>query len=288
MGWLDNATVAAKNGSIFVSFFASRLPKIPFSYVRRNQAGTYSYDLSAVVHNIFTDHDGPRPVFAISHLGYLHDDAYPRFAQLSSSERHLLLTAPIDSIVDSGSDWQIMPIKDDRLDLRNWKYQYVQRVITDEISKSGFLNAQNHNKLVILSDHGVRTGLTMQNFGNESYYRVPLITFGIPVRDVLKPISLLDIPSLVGIEDPTSPNPADPIVEYINFATTHDFVVEIGAAKWTADGRISYSSQTNTRALGMLKSYTPRWPFQQSSLQATDQAGEHRVVSRTGRPTTVP
>ena len=42
------------------------------------------------------------------------------------------------------------------------------------------------------------------------------------------------------------------------------------------------------RALGMLKSYTPSWPFQPSSQQATNQAGEHRVVSRTGRPTTVP
>ncbi len=259
MGWLDNATVAAKNGSIFVSFVVSRLPHIPFSHIRRNQAGTYAYDLPTVVHNIFTDHEGPRPVFAVSHLGYLHDDAYPRFAQLSKSERRLLLTARIDSLVDAGSDWQILPVKGDRIDLRNWKYQYVQRVVTDEINKSGFLKAQNHNRLVILSDHGVRTGLSNENFGSENYYRVPLITFGLPVRDLLKPISLLDIPSLVGIEDSTSPGPAAPIVEYINFERQGDFVREIGAAKWTADGRINFLPQTVSASLRQLRSYTPSW-----------------------------
>ncbi len=257
MGWLDNATVGAKNGSIFVSFVVSRLPHIPFARIRRNQAGTYAYDLRAVVHNIFSAHIGARPVFAVAHLGYIHDDAYPRMADLPERDRHLLLTARIEAIKDAGSDWQILPVEGDPIDLRTWKYQNVQQVITDEVRNSGFLDSKNQNRLVILSDHGIRGGLHNDNFAKERYFRVPLITFGVPVRDVHAPISLLDVPNLVGIEDPTMPRPAYPVVEYTNFQTSDEYGKEIGGAKWTADGRINLSTSVGNKYVGLLRSYDP-------------------------------
>lgn len=270
MGWLDNATVAAKNGSIFVSFMASRLPKIPFSRFPQNQSGTYAYDLRTLVHNIFSDHDGSRPVLAIAHLGYLHNDVYPRLAQLSKADRRLLLTARIDTLRDAGSDWQILPVNGDRIDLRNWKYQHIQQVITDEIVKTGFLAQQNHNRLVIMSDHGARTGLSNENFNSETFYRVPLITFNLPVRDLLKPISLLDVSSIVGIEDPSSPGPADPVVEYINFDRLDEFAHEIGAANWTADGRVNFRPETGRRVLAQLRSYAPYTQINPQERRASD------------------
>src|SRR6185369_7690197 len=36
MGWLHDATSAAKNGSIFVPFLVSRMPHLPFSRIRQN------------------------------------------------------------------------------------------------------------------------------------------------------------------------------------------------------------------------------------------------------------
>ena len=257
MGWLDNATVGAKNGSIFVPFMVSRLPHIPFSRIRRNQAGTYAYDLRAVVHNIISAHEGTRPVFAVAHIGYLHDDAYPRMGELTEHERSELRQARIDAIKDAGSDWQILPVDGDPIDLRTWKYQNVQRVITDELRKSGFLDPQNKNKLVILSDHGIRGGLHNDNFANEKFYRVPLITFGVPVRDVKAPISLLDVPSLMGIDDPTMPGPAYPVVEYTNWCSSDEYTKEIREAKWTADGRINLGSSAGKRYLDLLRSYDP-------------------------------
>jgi len=284
MGWLDNASVAAKNGSVFVSFVVSRLPKIPFSRFPQNQSGTYAYDLRTLIHNIFSDHDGTRPVLAIGHLGYLHNDVYPNLTQLTKAERRLLLTARIDSLKDAGTDWQILPVPGDRIDLRNWKYQNVQRVITDEITQTGFLNAQNKNRLVIMSDHGTRTGLTNENFGSETYYRVPLITFNLPVRDVLKPISLLDLSSIIGIEDPTSPGPADPMVEYINFDRLDEFVHEIGAAKWTADGRVTLRPETGKRVLAQLRSYAP---YKQGDAQA-NQVAEHEKDVKSAKQQVTP
>jgi len=257
MGWLTNATVGAKNGSIFVSFFVSRLPHIPFSRIRRNQEGTYAFDLRAVVHNILTEHEGSRPVFTVAHIGYLHDEAYPRMDDLSKADRGKLLSTRIESIRDGGTDWQILAVEGDPIDLRNWKYQNVQRVVTSELQRTHFLDPQNNNRLVILSDHGIRGGLRNDNFADPKYYQVVLITFGVPARDVRQPISLLDISSLVGLQDPTMPGPAAPVVEYINWFTSDEYTKEIGSAKWGTDGRVTMSSSVDKKYLGLLRSYDP-------------------------------
>jgi len=281
MGWLDNATVGAKNGSIFVPFMVSRLPQLPFSKIRRNQAGTYAYDLRTVVHNILSGHYGDRPVFAVAHLGYLHDDAYPRMAELTPHERSVLMQARIAAIKDAGSDWQIPPVEGDPIDLRTWKYQNVQRVITDEVSSSGFLDAENKNRLVILSDHGMRGGLHNDNFADEKYYHVPLITFGVPARNVNAPISLLDVPGLVGLHDPTRPGPSYPVVEYTNWQSSDEYTREIRSAKWTADGRISLSSSVGNKYLGLLRTYDP---YKMDSNPANDD----RKVDEAPEEPTVP
>jgi len=257
MGWLQFATSSAKNGSVLVPFLISRLPHIPFSRIQSNQADTYAYDLRAQVRSVLNSAAGDKPVFAVAHIEYVHEEVYPRFADLPKDYRSLLLGAWVFSLQDFGGEWQILNAPADRINLRIWKSQNVQTVVADEILKSGFLNSQNRNRLIVISDHGMRTALTNDNFGTETYYHVPLITFGLPVRDIHKPISLLDIPSLIGFEDPSRIGPAAPVVEYANFPVIEDFRAAVLKADWRLDGRINFSHDVGQKYFGRLRVYDP-------------------------------
>ncbi len=256
-GWLQNATTAAKNGSVLLPFFISRLPQLPFSRVPANQSGTYSFDLRVRVRSILTSHQGPKPVLALGHLEYLHEEVYPRFADLPPSYRSVLLKARVDSLRDFGGEWQLPIVPGDAIDLNNWKVQNVQRVVIEEIRKAGFLAPQNHNRLLLFSDHGKRTLLNNENFTLPVFYEVPLITFGLPGRDVHQPISLLDISSLIGVDDQSQGAPATPAVEYVNLQSFDEFKNAVLKADWLADGRINMRTEVAEKYLALLKSYNP-------------------------------
>jgi hypothetical protein len=46
-----------------------------------------------------------------------------------------------------------------------------------------------------------------------------------------------------------------------------DFVWEISAAKWIADGRINFLPETVNASLRQLRSYTPSWPVNNGAEQ---------------------
>jgi hypothetical protein len=213
--------------------------------------------LRVLVRSILTSHQGPKPVLAVAHLGYLHDEAYPRFADLPPSYRPLLLKARVDSLRDFGGEWQLPIVPGDSIDLNAWKVQNVQNVVIEEIRKLGFLAPQNRNRLLLFSDHGKRTLLNNENFTRPVFYEVPLITFGVPARDVHAPISLLDIPSLIGFDDPSLPAPAPPVVEYVNLRSMDEFRNAVLGADWLADGRINMRPEVTEKYLGLLKPYNP-------------------------------
>jgi hypothetical protein len=281
MGWLQDATAAAKDGSVFTSFVVSRLPHVPFSRVSANQAGTYAFDLKAAVRSIVTAHEGSKPVFAVSHLGYLHDETYPRFEDLPKEYQQALLASDVGAIRDLSGDWQNPSTPGDNIGLNAWKLQNVQKVVTEEIERSGFLDPNNANHLVLLSDHGFRWQLTNESFAKQGYYHVPLITFGVPVRDLHQPISLLEISSLIGLEDHTS-GVAEPTVEYVNFPSLEAFSTAILGAKWSRDGRIDVSPEIARKYLGLLKAYDPtthvmhRASEPTVSVAKTDAVAAHR------------
>jgi len=260
MGWLKDATAGAKNGSILVPFLISRLPQLPFSEIVSNQEGTYAFDLHAEVRSILSSHKGTKPIFAVAHLVYLHDEAYPSFADLSSLERAALFLAPVHTIRDLSGDWQLPSTPDDRIGLNAWKVENVQAVITDEIRKTGFLDPQNHNRLILLSDHGDRWRLANDHFASPGYYSVPLITFGLPVRDVDRPISLLDVSSLAGLPDSSWTGPAAPVVEYSNLTTTEEFKQAVLEADWKLDGEINLGPEVIQKCQAILKAYDPYSP----------------------------
>ncbi|HYH00442.1 MAG TPA: hypothetical protein VD837_15015 [Terriglobales bacterium] len=282
MGWLREATCAAKNGSILLPFIVSRLPRIPFAGTPSNQAGTYAFDLRAVVRDILSSHEGPQPVFAVAHLGYLHDEVYPRFADLSPIYRYLVLGARVDSLRDFSAEWQQLRVAGDPIGLNAWKLENVQAVVVDEIRRSGFLDPVNHNKLVLLSDHGPRWRLTNDNFDKGAYHEVPLITFGLPVRDLREPISLLDIPSLIGFEDPTRTGPAEPAVEYVNLESVEEFKTAILEAKWLGDGRIEVHPDLPKKYLGLLKIYRPATANASASMPVSDPSRSAAPVLKAG------
>jgi hypothetical protein len=257
MGWLQDATSAAKNGSIIVPALVSRLPLHNLFKIPPNQAGTYAYDLRAVIRNTLSSRVGAKPVFAVAHIGYLHDAAYPRFADLPDGYRSLLLGAKVNSLQDFGADWQLPQVAGDAIDLRKWKVKNMQEVIAAEIFNSGFIDPRNNNRLVLLSDHGMRSGLANDNFAREDYYRVPLITFGLPARDVQTPISLLDIPNLIGLSDPSSTESAAPVVEYVNIPTMEEFKMAVLNGKWNIDGRIEFKQDIGEKYLRLLKACNP-------------------------------
>jgi hypothetical protein len=257
MGWLQNATASAKNGSVLLPFLISRLPQLPFSQAPANQSATYAFDLHAVVRSILTAHQGSKPVFAVAHLGYLHDEAYPRFDDLSPGDRSLVLSARVDSLRDFGGEWQLPIVPGDAINLNAWKIQNVQKVVIEEIRKSGFLAPENRNRLLLFSDHGKRTLLNNDNFHRPVFWEIPLITFGMPVRELQQPISLMDIPSLIGLDDPSLPGPAAPVVEYVNMRSLDEFRSAVLGAEWLADGRINIRPDVSQRFLSLLRSHHP-------------------------------
>jgi len=256
-GWLQMATSTFKNGSLLIPFILSRLPEVPFARTPRNQAATYAYDLRAEMRAILTSGQGSRPTLVLAHLDYLHFPAYPRLSELTTSQRRLLFAAPVSALQDFSDHWQYPSPEDEPLGLYLWKIQNLQRVVVEEIEATGFLNPERRNRLAIFSDHGMRIRLTTSNFGQRGYYEVPLITFGVPARNVSEPISTLDIPSLFGFEDSSHNKPAEPVVEYVDMQSMEEWQRAIQKARWGMDGRVEFSEDIVAKYKAALKAYRP-------------------------------
>jgi hypothetical protein len=135
----------------------------------------------------------------------------------------------------------------------------IQNILAQEIHATGFLEPSSGNRLVLFSDHGNRRALTDENFGRPQYHRVVFATFGVPARDPHLPISLLDIPELLGFADPTRPGPAQPIVEYTN-AVESEWGLLMGTANLRPDGEIALDSAVVREIGKRLRGYEPYGP----------------------------
>lgn len=255
MGWLQFATVAFKNGSIFIPVIAARLPRLPFADTPRNQAGTYVYDLRAALRAIFQTGSASRPALVVAHLEYLHQTDFPGFSELGRRQRLAVLAAPLAGIQDFSAHWQYPGIPDDPIALYVWKVQHLQQVLTEELAASGFLQ-RPQNRLVLFADHGIRYRLDNDNFGQPGYYNVPLITFHVDARDPQAPISTLSISELLGFTDPDRPA-AKPVVEYVNISGIDEYKKAVVTAKWQRDGRIDFRPEVTQKYFDELKAYRP-------------------------------
>src|SRR6185369_4621591 len=119
-----------------------------------------------------------------------------------------------ESAQDFSVDWQYPEIPGDGLGLYKWKIAHVQKMVRDAIVRTGFLEPEKRNRLALFSDHGNRKGLTEENFVAPKYWNVLFSTFGALARDPQAPISLLDIPEMLGFPDASRPGPAPAAVQF--------------------------------------------------------------------------
>ncbi len=217
IGWKQEATAFLKNGHIFLPVLLPYLPRLPLGRTPANQSGTFAYSIRGELNEVLCVGRGQRTKTLIAaHNDYLHQPCYPSYSELSGEERGKVLAARAGSLVDHSLDWQYPVEWDEPLGLYEWKLRHLQEVVADCVIGTGFLAPARGNKLLIFSDHGSRTGVLAENFGEEKYHRVILIGFNTEKRDPAAPISLLDIPALIGLPDALRPGPADPVVQYVN------------------------------------------------------------------------
>ena len=244
MGWLQLATATLKNDSVFLPLVLSRMPPLPGARTPRNQSGTFAFDVAADLDDTLTtaattlSSSPPRPgrAFSAGHLDYLHQPLYPRFSELAPAERRVVLRSRVESAQDFSVDWQYPKIPGDALDLYRWKIGHVQRLVAEAVDRTRFLDPALGNRLVLFSDHGNRKNLDERNFANPVFWNVLFATFGVTARDAEAPISLLDIPELLGIPDPSRPGPAAPAVQFAGINERES--AQLSDAYFVMDGRI--------------------------------------------------
>lgn len=253
-GWLQLATATLKQNSVFLAAALPRLPVLPGARTPRNQSGTFAFDVDAELDDFFRCPATAGKCFSAGHLDYLHQPLYPRFDELTPAQRGVVLASPVSAVEDLSFDWRYPAIEGDALGLYGWKVQHVQELVRRAVERSRFLAPGAGNRLVVFSDHGSRKDLTAQTLGNPMYWNVLLATFGTPGRDAAGPISLLEIPRILGFPDATRPLPDSPAVDY---ADVDEKDVPMLTPYFSSDGRIFLSPQALARIRPRMETFRP-------------------------------
>lgn len=256
-GWLQPGTAAIKDASILLPVMLPRLPTIPWAKSPRNQSGTFAYDLRRELEEIATAGDEGQPVFVAAHLDYLHQPAYPGLHELSSQNIRAVLRAPVKYIRDLSIHWQYPDLEGEPIGLYQWKLRRLQRLVVEVLEQYELAEPGRRNRIAIFSDHGPRTGIQAGAFSQRHLYKVPLVTTGTAPRDPAVPISLLDINKLIGLPDPTRPEPAPAAVEYTFMRTLQEEVVVMRASSMRSDGQIELNPWIIARFGEQLLAYFP-------------------------------
>lgn len=254
-GWLQITTAAVKDASWFLPLLLPHLPPIPGAATPANQGHTYTFSLRRELAEVLTCGGGPGGSLTLAHLDYLHQARYPGLSQLTAEERARVRRAPVSGVVDRSLDWQYPATPGEPLQVYSWKLADLQASLREVVESTGVLDPALHDQLVILSDHGPRTGLTAANFGTERYFGVIFATFGIPPRDPDAPISLLDAGALLGLGAPGA-SPREPVVEYVE-AEPSEWRELTGASAPLLDGRVSLPRPALVRMGERLAAFRP-------------------------------
>jgi hypothetical protein len=211
LGWRQLALATVENSSVLLPLIRPVMPRLPWSVAPPNHAGTFTYDLRRDVRDILlSGRARDQRVFAVGHLTYLHTASYPRATDLSWNDLLAVAGSPAGALRDRSFDWDDVDLPTDALTLHRWKLAHLQSVVASTVDQTHFLD--RGGKLLVFSDHGERSGLTLQTFAERRYHNVVLVTFGLPETDIEQPKSLIDIAALIGFVVPAAP--ADPVVEF--------------------------------------------------------------------------
>jgi hypothetical protein len=253
IGWRQIATSYVENASIFLPLGRLLFPKIPFSSVPSNHAGTYTYSIDKELDKIFLMNSRKEQTFVAAHLTYLHIPCFPKYAELSWDEILRVLNAPVKSIKDRTLDWQDVDLQEDPIKIREWKIKRLLQALSSSIYRTKFLSPERNGRLVVFSDHGNRIGLTVDNFWEDRYHHVLLATFGLPVKNTENPISLIDVGSLLGF---IAHIPFEPIVEFtLSEPSEWPKLVNTASIHW--DGTVTLDEKLVGVSFRRLRSFRP-------------------------------
>jgi len=254
LGWLQLATASLKENSVFLPILLPRLPRLPGARTPRNQSGTFGFDVAAELDDLLASERDAGATFSAGHLDYLHQPLYPRFDELAPAERTRVLGSPVAAVEDLSFDWQYPTIPGDALGVYSWKVRHVQRMVIDALERTGFLESDRGNRLILFSDHGSRKDLTVATFERPKYWNVVLATFGADARSRDVPLSLLDVPALLRLEDSTRPVPDSPEVEFAGVEVTD---LPRLAPYFLPDGRVLFAPDVVARIGRTLRTFRP-------------------------------
>lgn len=256
-GWLQAATSGFKDTHVFGPAFLPHLPRIPFARTPRNQSGTYGFRLSTELREFFTSGNRDARIFAAGHIDYLHQPAYPSASEMTAEEQRRVLHAKVGNVWDLSLHWQYPMLPGEPLGVFAWKMSHLQQLVTDALHESGVADPARRNRVILLSDHGNRQNVKADDFARRRYYKVVLATIGIPARDPVRPISLLDIPLLLEWPDPSRPQPGDLVVEYTNVTGAEEWGVMLQTSKLERDGEVSLDPRVTSLLGRRLLAYWP-------------------------------
>ena len=270
VGWRQILLPLVANSSVLVPIVRPALPLAWPSPLAANQAGVFTYDLRRDIRAILSS-GGRQRTLSIAHLTYLHLPAYPHSADLSWGELRRIALAPARALRDRGFDWQAVDLATDPLPLRRWKLLHLLRTIESEVVATRYL--AEGGRLVVFSDHGERTGLTMATFADQRYYHVVLSTFGVPPRQPAEPVSVIDIGSLLGLAE----GRAEPAVEFA-LAAPEVWPALVNSARLRWSGQVELHERLLAQAYSDLRRHLP-WP----SVKRTDPPADRRSSAESMR-----
>jgi hypothetical protein len=230
VGWRQLLLPAIANNSFLLPVLMPALPRPWPGGMPANEGGTYSYDVQWDIRRILRSGKHDQRSLVAAHLTYTHLPAYPGSLELSWAEIKRVAAAPAGTIRDRSLDWQDSDQPGDPLALRIWKVDHLLRLIKHEVEAARYLD--RGGRLVIFSDHGNRAGMTVDNFTDARYHHVVLATMGLAPGCSERPVSLIDIGSLVGLSHET----AEPSVEFtLSPPAQWPLLVQTAAVRWSGD-----------------------------------------------------
>ena len=253
VGWRQLATSTFENASVVLPLFRPSLPRLPFSSVPPNHAGTFTYSIDREFNEMLSQSSAKGATLVMGHSTYLHLASYPKYFDLSLEECRKVLNSQAGRVKDRSFDWQDVDRPDDAIPIRRWKVMRVQSAIANALERSKFL--ERGGKMILISDHGDRVGLSPENFHEERYHRVMFATFGLPRRNASMPISVIDSGSILGLAEH---RPFEPIVEYaMGDPAEWPLLMQSVRLRW--DGSVHLDPDILSTIFTRLRSHRP-WP----------------------------
>lgn len=279
LGWHQMSTAWLKNSGVLLPLLLPLLPDVPGARTPRNQVDTFCYDLDSDLARVLEPGEGRR--FVAAHVTYLHESRYPSFPEMGPEERRRVLRAPAGRVFDDSFNWLHEDEPDAPIPLRRFKWDRLQRLLSEYLRSSGVLEPSRGNVVVVFADHGPRHGLKQETFCEPRFWHVPLLSWGdrsgLPVD---APLSLGDLDRIAGLARPGAPR----VPPRVTFASVppKDWAELMSRTRPRPDGSTELPGEVLARIAGRAESCDPAGT--EGAFGGLPPEGPAPAASATGRP----